>query len=558
MKSNIEIININLQINNNNPKNFPNKLYINELLKTKYIKNDKTKILNHNFNIQKNFNMWIDTSKESESSLIEGYLVAYLNNYSITINPDIIWLIIIQGFSRYIYMNKEIINKKVNNEKQLKKITIKKEYFFPSKSTENNWKDIIQTISNKINSFLGDNTLHRLLPNFSTTDSMSIIACNLLLLHEKNKLINFKNKDNLKGCFPNIIFEGSVEDWVKIKNRIKYLDNFGLSWWIQELIIIIDNFIKIKNEKSNNYVPYINFLKNMIINEENGNNGSNISTGWIFKFFPDFENKTFFKSFNEIKIPSSNIKIPFNLSTYNFLKKIDYECSFEIGIFWEIINKNIYNIKPRLNYIIIYNNKINKKNYIKIINNIRAMNEIKKKKAKFITSNSTDDLTKESQQNHVNYTNSVASIKTRNKLNKSQNLKDKRKLNSVKVKIMANKCLRNSERKPSFNPDYIFNKTEKKKNNNLCLLNNVCSSKSNNINNKININNSKKPEIKNNEKNILINRMNLYKRQLTKDEHFNINKTNGNINQIYYMEKMNDRMKQEIYKNPMLKDISVF
>ena len=123
---------------------------------------------------------------------------------------------------------------------------------------------------------------------------------------------------------------------------------------------------------------------------------------------------------------------------------------------------------------------------------------------------------------------------------------------------MANKCLRNSERKPSFNPDYIFNKTEKKKNNNLCLLNNVCSSKSNNINNKININNSKKPEIKNNEKNILINRMNLYKRQLTKDEHFNINKTNGNINQIYYMEKMNDRMKQEIYKNPMLKDISVF
>ena len=380
MKSNIEIININLQINNNNPKNFPNKLYINELLKTKYIKNDKTKILNHNFNVQKNFNMWIDTSKESESSLIEGYLVAYLNNYSITINPDIIWLIIIQGFSRYIYMNKEIINKKVNNEKQLKKITIKKEYFFPSKSTENNWKDIIQTISNKINSFLGDNTLHRLLPNFSTTNSMSIIACNLLLLHEKNKLINFKNKDNLKGCFPNIIFEGSVEDWVKIKNRIKYLDNFGLSWWIKELIIIIDNFIKIKNEKSNNYVPYINFLKNMIINEENGNNGSNISTGWIFKFFPDFENKTFFKSFNEIKIPSSNIKIPFNLSTYNFLKKIDYECSFEIGIFWEIINKNIYNIKPRLNYIIIYNNKINKKNYIKIINNIRAMNEIKKKK----------------------------------------------------------------------------------------------------------------------------------------------------------------------------------
>ena len=555
MKNNIETININLQINNNNPKNFPNKLYINELLKAKYIKNDKTIILNHNFNIQKNFNMWIDTSKESESSLIGGYLVAYLNNYSITINPDVIWLIIIQGFSRYIYMNKEIINKKNNNDRKLKKITIKKEYFFPSKSTENNWKDIIQTISNKINSFLGDNTLHKLLPNFSSTDSMSVIACNLLLLHEKNKLIDFENKENLKGCFPNIILEGSVEDWVKIKNKIKYLDNFELSWWTKELIIIIDNFIKIKIEKSNNYVPYINFLKNMIINEENGNNGSNISIGWIFKFFPDFENKTLYKSFNEIKIPSSNIRIPFNLSTYNFLKKIDYECSFEMGIFWEIINKNIYQIKPRLNYIIICNNKINKKNYIKIINNIRAMNEISKRKGKLITSNSTDDLTKESPQNRTPYTNSVASIKTRNKLNKSQNIKNKGKLYSMKVKIIANKCLRNSERKPSFNPDNIFNKTEKKKNNNLCLLKNICPSKSNDINNKFNINNGKKPGIINNEKNILINRMNLYKRQLTKDEHFYINKTNANISQINYMEKMNNRIKQDIYRNPMLKDI---
>ena len=173
MKNKSEMFIINLQSSNNiNPKNIANENYIGKLLDEKYIKEIKEKkILNHNYDLQQNNNMWIDTTKESKSSLIEGYIQAYINNYSVTLNPDIIWLLITQGFSRYMYLNKTKENKIIFNDRKLNKIMITKESFYPLGTKGNDWKDIINDLYNKINSSLVDKISEYLLPKFSNFES---------------------------------------------------------------------------------------------------------------------------------------------------------------------------------------------------------------------------------------------------------------------------------------------------------------------------------------------------------------------------------------------------
>ena len=48
----------------------------------------------------------LDTKEESifnhkKSSLIQGLVLAYKNHYPITITPDMIWILVLQGFSRF-------------------------------------------------------------------------------------------------------------------------------------------------------------------------------------------------------------------------------------------------------------------------------------------------------------------------------------------------------------------------------------------------------------------------------------------------------------------------
>ena len=549
MKNKSDTFIINLQsTNNNNQKNFPNQCSIKELLKAKYI--EENKILNHNFQLNNNFNMWVNTTKEPESSLIEGFIQAYLNNCSITLNPDIIWLLIMQGFSRYMYLNKRAGNINIIKNRKIKKIMITKENFYPLKSKENDWKEVIHNLYIKINSFLLDKGLEKLLPKFSTTDSMSIIACHLFLLFKKNKIISFEKREITKGNIPNIILEGFSDDYQNIVTKIKYLDKYGLNWWTKELKIILENIIKTKNAKTSNSIPNINFWKNMIFCEEknsNENNSNLSSIGWLFKFFPDFEKKMFVKSFNKLKIPSSNLSIPFSLSKHQYLKRIEYECNFELSFFWEIITQNIYHIQPRLKYIIIYSNIVNKKNYIKIINNfnniIAKTSSSRKKTIRKNSSNSITNLnTKDIMRRLINPCVKSVEIK-KNEYLKPENLGY---IYFVKNSLKKYEEKKNQEEKISSNLEKDSNIGQKTKDNKICLK------KSDDENNQL----TKiiKPVLYRNTFDLLNNRMNIYSRRLIKDEKYNIKKSIRNISQKDYIEKLNDRMRQKTYLNPMLKD----
>ena len=105
---------------------------------------------------------------------------------------------------------------------------------------------------------------------------------------------------------------------------------------------------------------------------------------------------------------------------------------------------------------------------------------------------------------------------------------------------------KNQEEKISSNLEKDSNIGQKTKDNKICLK------KSDDENNQL----TKiiKPVLYGNTFDLLNNRMNIYSRRLIKDEKYNINKSIRNKSQKDYIEKLNDRMRQKTYLNPMLKD----
>ena len=76
---------------------FDRKSIIDERGKLKYLdENEPLEVLHYKFDTKKNefFNF-------GKKSLIQGLVFAYKNHYPMTITPDMIWLLILQGYSRF-------------------------------------------------------------------------------------------------------------------------------------------------------------------------------------------------------------------------------------------------------------------------------------------------------------------------------------------------------------------------------------------------------------------------------------------------------------------------
>ena len=84
------------------------------------------------------------------NSLIQGLILAYKNHYPITITPDMIWLLIEQGFVRYIEKYKDKVREKFVNFSGKKELKLKRVGLTPTTAKEEDWKGIIDEFVQQI------------------------------------------------------------------------------------------------------------------------------------------------------------------------------------------------------------------------------------------------------------------------------------------------------------------------------------------------------------------------------------------------------------------------
>jgi len=310
----------------------------------------------------------LDTNKTEiynfgKKSLIQGLVIAYKNHFPITISPDMIWLLILQGYSRFMDKYSELVREKYVNFQGQKTLYINR-YGIPVKSaTDDDWNGILDECVEQIGEHIGEEIISNLQSDFTTTNAATLLASQASIMSAMKHY--FKYEVLMGGCgISYITLEGSLDDWKKIKSKLKYLSNFALNWWTKHLIPIIDNIIKTKiyyneNKKINNEL--VDFWKTMIRIKGKGDlYDPHILNGWIIKFIPNLygEHPELYKELKETEVPDQIISCPLKIVEDNSVGyKVVYNCDIASGFFGMIQDKKSLNVRPVIGYAIVVEEK---------------------------------------------------------------------------------------------------------------------------------------------------------------------------------------------------------
>ena len=310
----------------------------------------------------------LDTKDDSifhhkKSSLFQGLVLAYKNHYPITITPDMLWILILQGFSRFMEKYSENVREKFVNFSGKKDLNIIRDNLTPYTATKEDWDGIMKEFVEKIGNHVGQETVDNLECNFSTTTQVTQVTSQVSLMSAMKQYFTYRVR--MLGCgISTINLEGSLQDWEKIRTKLEFLAKKGLEWYTKHLIPIIDKIIESKkcyniNGKLSNQL--IEFWKGMIRLKGKGDfYDPHMINGWIVKFVPNLDGKEpmVYEEIRETDVPDQIICCPMELTLLlPFGKKIEYSCSLFSGFYGMVQDKETFNVRPVIGYTIVVDDK---------------------------------------------------------------------------------------------------------------------------------------------------------------------------------------------------------
>ncbi|OHT05729.1 uncharacterized protein TRFO_26466 [Tritrichomonas foetus] len=290
-----------------------------------------------------------------EHPLLQGFCQAFEQHRPITISPDIIWILIVQGFSHHVNYNAEKLRSMFVNFSGKKKLTVKRPLLRPETATQSDWEGIFDSFNEQIGKYTGTELIDALTPNFSTSTNVSIAVGAVSIMSSMQKYFDYTVV--MGGCgLPSVTVEGTVEDWQKIADKLDFIEKFELEWWVKELRPIIHEIIRTKSgtiDKS--------FWLRMIKYHSHYGYNKKLIDGWICAFYPYHKKgeqlnlkSIILKNFHNL--PNEMLKVPFKLIVLDNFGKIIQESdgTLEAGFIGVSQNHETFNIKPEIGWNIFY------------------------------------------------------------------------------------------------------------------------------------------------------------------------------------------------------------
>ena len=310
------------------------------------------------------FHYNLDTDEQEifnvgKTSLIQGLIAAYKNHYPITISPDMIWILIMQGFSRFMEKYENLVRERFVNFTGKKDLKLERLQYSPYNASKEVWDGIIKEFVQKIGNNVGKEVVDNLECDFSTTSAVAKVTSQVCIMSAMKQYFTYRVL--MAGCgISSITLEGSIKDWEKIKSKLEFLSTMALKWWTKHLIPIIDYIITTKKY----YSTYgqlnqelIDFWKGMIRLKGKGDlYDPHMINGWIVKFIPNLrgEKPTIYEELLETNVPDQIISCPMEITWLSMQgKRVDFSCSLFSGFYGMVQDKKTFNVKPVIGYAIV-------------------------------------------------------------------------------------------------------------------------------------------------------------------------------------------------------------
>lgn len=209
---------------------------------------------------------------------------AYAEHRPLVISPDMIWLMIMQGFAQHVDNNSEELRDLFVDFDGKKMLNVKRRNFVKG-SPDNDWEGVFPEFSQQIDRYTKEGLEDMINQSFTTSTEVERTAFRITVMDAMSAYFHYSF--TVSCGIPEIILEGTPEDWAKIETQAKELSNYQLGWWTEALQPILNEFTLAANGTFNrDFWVKIYDERQAEVDLVCAKAIDTYITGWMLDFFP--------------------------------------------------------------------------------------------------------------------------------------------------------------------------------------------------------------------------------------------------------------------------------
>ncbi len=194
---------------------------------------------------QKNLNIKAKSESAKEqvyssgrSGLFDAVFYAYFSHLPLVLNPDHIWLAILQGVGFHVSNNAEKLRDKLVDFRGKKELVV---VVNPWHDTAEDWQRGFAGFNQLIKQNLNPQAADLLAGDFSTTTPLTQAVTNLAVMDCFQSFFKYMIR---LGCgLPQVTLEGTIEDWQALTKKAKALIEYlEMDFWLPYLLPVLQEF----------------------------------------------------------------------------------------------------------------------------------------------------------------------------------------------------------------------------------------------------------------------------------------------------------------------------
>ena len=280
-------------------------------------------------------------------SFISGMREAYWHHRPVTLSPDMIWVLIAQGFSHHVNANAEALRDRMVDFEEKKELTCVCDVEFIEQI---DWEKTVDSFAIKIAENTKGNIAEIIKADFSTTTQIERIASEITLMSAVKDY--FVLTAAMIGCgIPYVVLEGTPNDWQRVYDKAMQLRDYDLDWWIDELEPVLRQIVASSKGEIDK-----RFWRNMFrVHTKKAYGSPEYLDGWMAKFFPynRYEERlpldTLYLN-NIDRLPDEMVKV--DARVYNMMTGEDTPVELWAGFVGLAQNNKDYMLTPKLGWMV--------------------------------------------------------------------------------------------------------------------------------------------------------------------------------------------------------------
>ena len=282
-------------------------------------------------------------------------VTAYANHLSLVLSPDMVWMLISQGFARYVNAHpEEMRHQLVEHDGKMDLVVVT----YQDLQTGNpDWEQIMGDFSDSIQKYTRGDIAKALTADFTTTTPVTRIASEITLMESVKSYFEYVVVYLACGI-PSITLQGTPEDWQQVLDKAKQLKSYALSEWIEELEPILEEFVRAAEGKPNQEF-WQKMVKQVRLPQLKGGGGCDPTTptqldGWVLKFFPDEQGVTPSKKDHDEHMPADRVCVDFQYKIVGALGGILAEYSMQLwaGFIGAEEDVKAHTLTPKIGWLV--------------------------------------------------------------------------------------------------------------------------------------------------------------------------------------------------------------